>query len=537
MPHFSAMMFRLLRPIRVRASDLAEPGFAISRIGTVRYYLLLLSLFPVLLWPAAINGGPILFADTTAYIRGPDAIVARLTGHRTVWTRNVPAIATSAQASGTVPGSAATPARSSATDKPILLGRSIYYGVLAYLGVLTTGWVTLLAQALVAWACALGLLRHLVDPADPRRFLAAALLGLGALALSPLSFFASFVMPDIFTGCAMLAAAALLAGWDRETARGRIGWGVLTTFAALAHASNVLILLALAAGGVAVVLLARLKGASASSGLAAGAAVLVVSALAGLAGDAAFAAGITRATGRAPIRPPFVTARLVADGLAGPYLAKVCSERDDRPRFVLCRYSSQMPPVPSRPWSDGFLWNKDARSGGVFTAAPAATQRALADEQGRFVMAVFLDRPVAVTINALAASLEQAGMTGLNEFNYNRSERAAMPARLPESVLTEVRTTAAYRGTMPVAAAQVVGWLVGFAALCVIAAAIRVGRPPRIARYAAVIGAGWLANAMLCGALSTPHNRYNTRALWPLFVLGAGAGVAAASRRRAAGTA
>lgn len=48
----------------------------IARVGTI-WYLLLLLLFPVLLWPAAINGGPILFADSTAYIRGPDAIVAR----------------------------------------------------------------------------------------------------------------------------------------------------------------------------------------------------------------------------------------------------------------------------------------------------------------------------------------------------------------------------------------------------------------------------------------------------------------------------
>lgn len=512
----------------------------IARVGTI-WYLLLLLLFPVLLWPAAINGGPILFADSTAYIRGPDAIVARLTGQTSAWTRHVPrtvptVISPAMSASGPA-ASSPEPGHPAAVERPILLGRSIYYGAFAYLGVLTTDWLTLALQALVAWGCSLGLLRHVVDPADRRRFAGASVLTMAMLAISPLPFFASFLMPDVLTGCAMIAAAALLAGWDRERWPARIAWSAVATFAALSHASHILILLGLAAGTVALAVMARTwprQGRPGSPLFGGAAAMLGLAALLGLVGDATFTEAVERATGHEPIRPPFVTARLVADGLAGPFLQRHCGSGGGEPPYALCRYSGRMPAKPMRAWSDGFLWSKDGNAGGVFMAVPASQQRALASEQGRFALHVFLERPVSVTLNALTAAAEQAMMMRLDEFNYSPDDRSAMPARLPASVLQEVRKSAAYHGTMPTRELQLAGWLVGGIALVLTALAIRSGRATGMGRYAAVMAAAWLANAVICGALSTPHDRYNTRALWPLFVLGAGAAASLYPNRRRA---
>ena len=510
----------------------SEGRVRIARLGAARYLLLLL-LFPVLLWPAAINGGPILFADTTAYIRGPDAIVARLTGHRSIWTQAVPEAPGAPTLAITTSEPTATASMAVPEEKPILLGRSIYYGALAYLGAMTSPWITILVQALIAWACALGLLRHIVSPAHPRRFGKAALLMLGALAVSPLPFFASFLMPDLFTGCAMLAAAALLGGWDRESRGARIAWIAMATFAALCHASHILILLLLASATAGLVLLRRIIARQATSSWqlsGAGAVAIATAALLGLAGDAAFTTAVRHATGRDPIRPPFVTARLVADGFAGPFLARNCSV--ERQPYVLCRYADRMPATPFRPWSDGFLWSKDGRSGGVFMAVPVADQRALSAEQGRFALHVFLERPVDLSLEALEATAEQSGMLRLDEFNYSAQERANMARRLPAPVFREAQASAAYHGAMPTRAVQLLAWLTSGAALLAIVAALRLGRPAGLGRYTLVVAAAWLANAAVCGALSTPHHRYNMRAIWPLLVLGAGAAVARPFGRR-----
>ena len=70
----------------------------------------------------------------------------------------------------------------------------------------------------------------------------------------------------------------------------------------------------------------------------------------GVAGEAAFSAAVARVTGFAPVRPPFLSARLVEDGPGLDYLRAHCA--GGGASFALCRYRDRLPLA-----SDIFLWS------------------------------------------------------------------------------------------------------------------------------------------------------------------------------------
>ena len=451
-----------------------------------QYALVLLGL--LMLWPAVLNRAPLLFRDTTAYVHGADAAILRATGVTTAWSNEA------VQASA-APASAAASAERPA-DAPVLLGRSIFYGLFAWMGAVTgTLWTVAIMQALIVGAVVLGLVRHLVDPGSPR-FARAAVIATLALATTPLAWFTAMVMPDVLTGLALAAAAVLLVGWRRERPAARAAWFGLASFAALAHSSHVLILLAL---GIAALPVARAR---------VGAGVLILAALTGVAGEVAFARGVEAVTGSAPIRPPFVTARLAEDGPARAYLDRHCASND----FHLCRYATRLPLN-----SDLFLWNAEPARG-VFTAVPVDEQRALAAEQPRFVWAVVRDQPLAVARVALAAVARQFAAWRLSEFNHDQypDDAQAIAEHLPPNERVAFLKSRAFAGTMPTHLAE--GAALIWAIAGIAAALWSWWRNPRspLSAVAAVLVAGWVIDVVICGALSTPHDRYHARILWVL---------------------
>ena len=462
----------------------------ITPLGARHYALVLLGL--LMLWPAAINGGPFLFRDTTAYVHGADAAMMRAAGVTTAWSNED--VRASATGAGTDPAG-----DDAGAAKPVLLGRSIFYGLLAWLGALTgTLWSVVVTQALIVGAVVVGAVRHVVDPGSSR-FAAVVAATMLALATTPLAWFTAMVMPDVMTGPAVVAAAVLLVGWRRERAAGRAFRAGIAGYAALVHSSHVAILLVLGIAGLA---FARAR---------AGAAMLIAAALVGVAGEAAFARGVTALTGSAPIRPPFVTARLAEDGPARAYLQRHCGSVD----FRLCRYRSRLPLN-----SDLFLWSDDPAQG-VFGTVPVAEQRALSAEQPRFVWAVVRDRPVAVASVALAAIGRQFAAWRLSEFNHDLfpDDARAIADRLPPGERRTFVASRAFRGTMPVRLAEAasLAWtLLGLAAALWVWT--REGWSRRSA-VAAVLVAGWVVDVAICGALSTPHDRYQARVVWVLALL------------------
>ena len=93
-----------------------------------------------LLWPAMVNGGPFWHPDTTNYIRAADGATAFAFGVRTEWSDRLanPAPAATSETSPLIE-QATSSVQSVVPTRPVLLGRSVFYGFMIYLPMLAFG--------------------------------------------------------------------------------------------------------------------------------------------------------------------------------------------------------------------------------------------------------------------------------------------------------------------------------------------------------------------------------------------------------------
>lgn len=458
-----------------------------------------------LLWPAFWNRGPFVVADTRSYLRGADAAVHKLTHRSTVWTApDTPAVEpVSADALHNV-AEARTRSLEDIGRKGVVLGRSAYYGLLLYTGTLGAGfWLPLLLQAgavlLAVWLT----LRALELPAWP----CLAWLGLALCLVPATPFYVSYLLPDLFAGLAVLACAVVLTA-RRLPALDALLWFLLLTAALLFHDSCVLIAAALLALAVAANLLRRRWANGRGVGLVLLA--LIVSAV----GQSVVIHGIRKATGEAPLRLPFLAARLVADGPGATYLRATCPGNG----FALCAYVNQFPISDS-----DFLFG--AQPGhAVFETAPYAERQAISAQQVRFFLAVLRYDPAGVLKASARGAAEQLVDFRLATFRYDASTRGIIDRTFPLPVARHIQASAAYRGTLPVTALSVVLYvwvLAALAYLLVLAGRWQTGaaRQGDLRRLLGWIAAGIVVNAVVCGALSAVDCRYQARVIWLLPLL------------------
>ena len=452
-----------------------------------------------MMWAALVNGQPFFTPDTQAYVRGPDVAVVKLLGARfaSPWARQEPPGAHVAAKAG-------PKAAHSYDDNEVLAGRSIYYGALAYFGQLTGGfWLTVFVQGLaVAWLAEMAL------RASGRRSLPAYAATMGLLAFAtPAPFFVADLMPDIWSGVAIGAMALLFAVPKRLT---RLDLGALTgmtAFAAMAHNSHVLIIAAVMVAGV-VLWLARsalrLPDADPRPALAVGGLALACA----VAGTVLFSAMVKHSVGAPPITPPFLTARVIADGPGRLYVREHCK---DHP-FAVCAFSDRLAGTDT----DGFLWDENPKTG-IFAIATPAQRRALAAEQGRFAIASTVAHPrLQAQASARNVAL-QLVQTDLEDFDYKPNVLAELRADLPPEHRARLETSlAAHRG-WPIAPLWVEQTVMIWLSLGVIAwSVLRLAAPGDLGRFALLAVAGVLANTLACGVLSDLYGRYQARCIWVL---------------------
>ena len=392
-------------------------------------------------WPALINAYPIVFSDTHAFL-------VQAGEPRMVW------------------------------DKPWTYGPFL----LALHGN-TTLWLPLAAQTLML-SHLLWLLAASLGQASPRRhFLLGALLAAGSAA----PWFASLLMPDIFApiaviGLYLIAFPGDLGLWQRR-------WIVILTTAAIAfHLSHLIV----AASCIAAILCLRPRALlRAGLPLAAALAILLATNIAGY--------------GRAAISPygsVFALARLTADGLTAPVLARACPAAG----WHLCAWRDRLPAT-----SNEFLWNGDGpvwtHPGGAIGFAPEATA---------IVVATLRHDPLAALRAAAANTITQLGRVALDdtlgpdwlESSIAGSLRAYFPPeeqarfRAARQLHDSIRPLATPLN--PVDRALL---LIGAAGTA--ASLLRSGRA-----FALIVLVGVLANAVATGALSGPHDRYQARIAW-----------------------
>jgi hypothetical protein len=464
------------------------------------------------IWPALTNGQPFFYADTTAYVRGADLAISKALGRRfaTDWSKDQRrAIETQTSATGSEP---AAPEQKPA-QRVVLAGRSIIYGALLYMGALTGGmWFAIIVQSLIA-VYLVFLFTVRILRLDFRYFLVSC----GVLLLaSPLPFCVSHLMPDVFAGFLILGVAILATGWDRLSKTERAITSAVLLFAVLSHTTHVILLIGLTVLTATYVGLADRSQWVRIRGLVG---IGVACALTALLWEVAFSLGVSRALGTPPVRPPFVTAKLVSI-LGESAVSQACASNE----FAVCKFLDRFP-VGSYS-CDSFLWSEDKRTG-VFNVADRQTKQVLSEEQMRFAMAIIPANLPRFASGVFHDALRQLTLFGLGEYWYNANALSFFKSRLPSQDFERMTSTLAARSRSYVVFGSTVLYLTAVLSLIVIVVLLSGPLSPtsvaseggteqknvwRAATY--VLLAGILLNAIICGGLSDVNNRYEARVIW-----------------------
>jgi hypothetical protein len=402
----------------------------------------------LLLWPALWNGYPLVYSDTGTYL-------SQAIEHYLGW------------------------------DRPIF-----YSLFLLPLHLTLTTWPAITVQALLV-AHVLHLVRQALLP-DASVWWVLPLAGAMAV-MTSLPWFASQLMPDVFTGLLVLVLTLLVFAGEHLSRRECIWLVGFAAFMIAAHLSHVLLTFVLLA------VLLPLRGLGGAAALrSVTPLVLTVVALMSV---------NLIAFGRASLSPfgnVFVLTRVIYDGPGAAALRRDCPAAGWR----LCAFVDRLPET-----ADDFLWRADgpvAQAGGaklVSREADAIITAAIRAEPFRELRALGRNAVQQLALAATGDGLHSwpATVTPWIERDFPRFEAAAFAASRQNSGRLAVPSwlEMLHLGT---ALAGIAGCF-----------ALLLGAPSRqhtAGGFAAAVLLALLANATITGGLSGPHNRYQSRVMW-----------------------
>jgi hypothetical protein len=371
--------------------------------------------------------------------------------------------------------------------------RSTVYGLFAVAGWPLDFWPEVLVQAAVAvWIISLTLRVYGL------RDRPLALLGVVAAlaATTSLPWIAGILLTDIFAGTAVLALHLLLFAPGALSRRETAGLVLLVGFAGATHSATLAVLMAIvAAAGLGrlfwrdlLPLPALGRGAGA---LALGAAMLLGTNFA-LSGQLAWTPG----------GYGIVFARMMEDGIVARYLEDHCPDA----RLRLCPYRHRLPRT-----ADEFLWSEGpfdelGRFAGLGQEMRTIVLESLAEYPG-----IQIETAATAAARQLVKVESGEGVLTTIWHTYGIIERY-MP-----SVVPAMRAARQQHGEVSFFRAlndvQVPVALISMLLLPVILLAGR-GEYADLRLLAATVIVALLANAVVCGALSNPHDRYGARLAW-----------------------
>jgi hypothetical protein len=324
-----------------------------------------------------------------------------------------------------------------------------------------------------------------------------ALLGTVAAlaATTSLPWIADILLTDIFAGTAVLALHLVLFTPAALSRRETAGLVLLIGFAAATHSATLAVLMAI----VAVAGVARLYRRDllplAALGRGTGALALSVAMLLGtnfaLSGQLAWTPG----------GYGIVFARMMQDGIVVRYLDAHCPD----PRLRLCPYRHKLPPTADQfLWSDG-PFNEIGRFDG------------LGDEMRTIVLESLAEYPGAQIETAISASARQLVKVESGEGVLNSVWHTyGIIERYMPTVVPAMRAARQQHGEVSFRALNEVQVPVALISMLLLPVVLLIGRGDYgdLRLLAATIAVALLANAVVCGALSNPHNRYGARLVW-----------------------
>jgi hypothetical protein len=429
------------------------------------------------LWPALVNGYPLLFSDT-------GGLLAMALEPTMGW------------------------------DKPW-----VYGPFLLLLHGRTTLWLAAVGQALLL-SHVLWLAAKAVRSWSPARHVALCAV-LSLLTAAP--WFASQLMPDVFAPMVVLCVFAL--AWPERLTGPERGWlAAVGTLAVAVHLAHLIV----AAGCIALALMAHLPGAGRRAmplqpapravppgdrlrrwRAALRLAIPLWAALALLLLTNAVGNGVL---GISPYGSVFMLARLVADGPG----REVVEARCPAAGWHLCGWKGRLTAD-----SDAFLWAPDSPVWDNNRYGPIE----FAPEAARIVRETVLTHPAGVAAAMALNTARQLPRVDLGDVlgpdyldltvlpRLTRYFSAAEVARYQAALQQHARLREV---AAPLLWPQRITLLLGLAGT--IWALSRWRRQPRLAALALLVLGGLLANAFATGALSAPHDRYQARIAWLLLV-------------------
>jgi hypothetical protein len=419
-------------------------------------------------WPALYNGYPLVYPDSMSYLEGGHRIARALFLHRFSASYG---------------------------------GRSLIYS----LGILPLHWnvtpwpivaFNALLTAYVLWLVARSIL--------PRQTIISFFVVVLTLsALTGLGWFVSLVMPDIF-GPLLYLCIYLLAFAEESLSRAeRVIVVLIAWWSVASHITHFMLAAGLCAF-LALPLLRRWLAALPRLRMIGLVAIVVGTAAAASLALHTYLEGEPSLTGR---RPPFLMARVLADGPGKEYLSQHCPDA----KLVVCGYLNRLPSD-----SDDFLWDLD----GIWMTASPATQEDLRREEMPLVLATVRAYPGEELRISAAHFWGQLLTFGLWDYDRNAWVEQVFDRVLPGALQRYLRTREA-RGEMPEELSSTVQQWTVIASLALIGvfAPLVLRRRARLIGLSAVVIFVIIANAFVTGVFSTVDDRYQARVVWLLPML------------------
>jgi hypothetical protein len=416
------------------------------------------------LWPAVYNGFPLLMADSMTYLADGLPVARALFLHQF----------------------------------------SAYYGMrslLYSLSILPFHWnvtpwpVAVLHSLAAAWVLWL-VVRSFSTRSTVRRYLViAALLSL----FTSIAWYTCFIMPDILGPLAYLALFLLFFQADSLSRVERAGVWLVACWGITAHSTHLLLAGALWALLVLFAAFQRRSFRRSLPALGEIAAVLALSVLAQMA-LYAYLDGKPSLNGQ---RPPYLTARVIADGPGRWYLDAHCATE----HWAACGHLANLTSD-----ADSFLWGDDA----PYQAASEQEQRQFEDQDTALFLATMRAYPRQQFQRSAANFLQQLTAFGLYDFDSSEWTLVQFGQTIPASRASYLRSREAHSG-LPLDALTAVQFWTVLLSLAIVAALTPLlwrSHSSSLPGLALAVFSMVLLNALLTGALSIVDERYQCRVIW-----------------------
>ena len=325
---------------------------------------------------------------------------------------------------------------------------------------------------------------------------------------SALPFYVAYFMPDIFTGVLLLSVATL-AVFARQMQGAEILLAVaLGAIAVTSHISHLAIVALLVAPVLVISLVLSVQKWWLAPAL--------VSAILGLGlAERAVFSMTAKAVGDSQVTyTPFLTARLIEDGAGWRYLQAHCP--DERIATCILYQALQQSDDPMRLTASHILFDTTKQLGS-YRLNSQDDQRRVAQEQVSFSLAVLARYPAMTAFGFLNNTLTQARLNSILMTVPTQRVlwRLSLVPTIPDGLIKNGRLSASHDWIEPVNTAHQVVY-----AISLVAMAALVLLPSRLSGTMRAFGVmlifGIAANALVCGGISQPADRYGARVIWLL---------------------